>query len=475
MWSLVGGSVTGPSHKRKMTPNQDAYAFKKLNDGRGYILALSDGHGGLLHPYSDVGSKYAVASAIEEVSLFFEDNASEKEREMEWVKFYFETTLSKKIQERWLTKINGENPIAFGCTLLVAVILEDHIICLQLGDGKIALVYDDGAIYYPMMRDNRFLSNETSSLSEAESWLEMQVQIIPNICGIEKVALATDGVENAFPEDYYDDAQFFRSLTGSEEQLGVLLEEAAYYSKDDTTTVLGIRNKNTDGLKKLDESRIYISEVPLGYVPLIYELRLASYPRRIHLAIRLIYMLEARNRICPRFLSIKQIFMEVQSETLAIFPGGNSSVMSIESLCGLIQDLTGILCIEKTSKKLVEVLESKLSALRYDYHKSDYFLSQGEHQICFRGAKGTYELFYDSRIDLFQLMPLTGWKNQVVGRIVQHEKHPTIWGLQNLTEHTWESRGKRILPGRVLPLQDGISCLIFGIPVRFHLKINHIS
>lgn len=462
--------MIGPSHLNKQLPNQDAFAHQVLEDGRSLVMAVSDGHGGAAHPLSDLGAKYAVESAVEEIAIFFENRMCEKTLEMGWVKSSFETTISKRIHARWLSKLSDQSPILYGCTLLVAVLLEDYILFLQLGDGKIAVVYEDGTVYYPMMRDDRFTNNETSSLSESEAWLEMQIQLVPNDATITKIALATDGVENAYPDDFYDDVQFFRNLTDSKEQLMTMLEKTSTYSKDDATAVVAVRKYSALLSESTHEGLVFISEVPIGYKPLVHQLRIASLPRRIHEAIRLIYMLEAQGGFCPAFLTVKQIFLDLNSEELVVFPSVNQMQISMESLCGLICDITGIQLIAQTSKQLMVDLNNRLRALRYDYDYGVYIEKQVAHQISFQGANGSYELFYDSKIDLFQLMPLTGWKNQAVGRIVQHHKHPSIWGLQNLTEHAWEVSGKSILPGRVLSLQDGISCVIFGIPIHFHLK-----
>lgn len=464
--------MIGPSHLNKQLPNQDAFAHRVLEDGRTLVMAVSDGHGGVAHPLSDLGAKYAVESAVEEIAIFFENRMCEKTLEMGWVKSSFETTLSKRIHARWLSKLSDQSPILYGCTLLVAVLLEDYILFLQLGDGKIAVVYADGTVYYPMMRDDRFTNNETTSLSESEAWLEMQIQVVPNDATITKIALATDGVENAYPDDFYDDVQFFRTVSGVQAELETMLEKTASYSKDDTTAVVAVRNHSALISKATNEMLVLVSEIPLGFKPLVHELRTASLPRRMHQAIRLIYMLEARNRMCPTFLNVKQIFLDLNSEALVLFPSVNQTQLSMESLCDLICDLTGIHLYASTSKQLVEDLVNRLRALRYDYDQAIYIESQAAHQISFKGANGQFELFFDSKMDLFQLMPLTGWKNQVVGKIVQHHKHPTVWGLQNLTDHTWEVSGKSIQPGRVLPLQEGVCCMIFGMPVHFHLKKN---
>lgn len=462
--------MIGPSHLSKAMPNQDAFLHHLLEDGKSLVMAVSDGHGGVAHPLSDLGAKYAVESAVEEIANFFENRMCEKTLEMGWVKSSFETTLSKRIHARWLSKLSDQSPVLFGCTLLVAVLLEDYILFLQLGDGKIAVVYEDGTVYYPMMRDDRFINNETTSLSESEAWLEMQIQVVPNDATITKIALATDGVENAYPDDFYDDAHFFRNLTDSKEQLMTMLEKTSSYSKDDATAVLAVRKHSALLSESTHEGLVFISEVPIGFKPLAHQFRMASLPRRIHEAIRLIYMLEAQGRLCPAFLTVKQIFLDLSSEELVVFPSVNQTQLSMESLCGLIYDITGIQLIAESSKQLVVDLDNRLRALRYDYDHGVYIETHKAHQISFQGANGSYELFFDSKIDLFQLMPLTGWKNQAVGKIVQHHKHPTIWGLQNLTDHAWVVSGKSIFPGRVLSLQEGLCCVIFGIPVHFHLK-----
>ena len=64
----------------------------------------------------------------------------------------------------------ADNPVvAYGATLLAVLAAGPDLLFLQLGDGDILCVADDGAATRPMTEDSRLIANQTTSLCQNEA------------------------------------------------------------------------------------------------------------------------------------------------------------------------------------------------------------------------------------------------------------------------------------------------------------------
>jgi len=514
-WPVTGGSIIGSAHVRKGLPNQDAYGSKNLGGGI-QVLALSDGHGGERHPYSDIGSKAAVEAAIECVEDYVSfnlhtdsnvalDGVLERQPlDVSKLRYDFEGQLSKEIQACWLEKIQKssvyEEVMQFGCTLLLAVKFDDLIIFLQLGDGKIAVVNTDGVVYYPMPRDLRYENNETASMAQEHAWAEMKVVTMQMESNIHTVVLASDGVENAYPQDYYDDAFFYMALALSvknaealsEVELVSRLEQAAYYSKDDTTAVMWYNPETRMIDTEVPESlTIWMGDYPNGWLPVACHLE-STLDKRIDLAILFIEAIQKRDGDLPTLLTLKQIYLDRESMQLEINdegvrePGDRTSICqlimallmlpealeftvlreTLENICKGLDDLSIDL------KRMKDHLVSIKRQLRYDYVNQQFACDGKTSVVSFKASNGSFPLFYNSDLYLHQFLPLIGAYDCHIGRVVQHPKHKSIWGIVNLSQHSWQVVGGKqnsIEPGMTMTLQEGITVFIHGIPVKIRI------
>lgn len=507
-WPVTGGSIIGSAHVRKGLPNQDAYGSKNLGGGI-QVLALSDGHGGERHPYSDIGSKAAVEAAIECVEDYITTSGQsfsavpESERpplDVSMIRYDFEGQVSKAIQERWLEKIKStevfEAPMQFGCTLLVAVKFDENVVFMQLGDGKIAVVYTDGVVYYPIPRDSRYENNETASMAQSQSWAEMKVVTMQMASNVHLIVLASDGVENAYPQDYYDDAFFYMALAldvDNHEKLPEMLERAAYYSKDDTSAVMW-HNPETQMLdSEVPESlTVWMGDYPNGWLPIACHLE-ETLDKRIDLAILLIVAIQRNGGYIPLNLTLKQIYLDHEAMRLEIMDDPLCIPVDKKALHNLILDLL-MLPVTTNFDLLIETLEnismgsealpvilnqlkshliSIKRQIRYDYAEQKFVCDGNASVVSFTSANGSFPLFYNSDLYLHQLMPLIGNFDCLVGRVVQHPKHQTVWGIKNLSQHSWQVVGGKqmnIEPGMTVTLQEGITVFIHGIPVKIRIK-----
>ena len=231
MWRMAGKSVRGASHVRSGLPNQDAIAFlPESGAGLPLVLAVSDGHGSAKSFRSDRGARFAVDAVLKEMSSLLEgahaDSASA-------VKRMAETHLPLALVHRWMAaveedlakepflddewaklvgkegeaaraKVEARPTLAYGATVLGAVVTRAYIIYLQLGDGDILTVSENGEVEKPMPRDERLMANETTSLCSKSAEREVHIVVRPLAGQSAPPALlmiSTDGYANSFRDD----------------------------------------------------------------------------------------------------------------------------------------------------------------------------------------------------------------------------------------------------------------------------------
>lgn len=230
-WRVVGRSVQGASHARGGVPNQDAIQwFPESGVGPPLILSVSDGHGSPRNFRSDVGAQFAVAEVtnlMRELLLAGQPDPSR----LSTIKRTAEERLPGEIIRRWRAAVARhlkDNPIteaeletlekrrdpkarraiekdphiAYGATLLSVLVTSGFILYLQLGDGDILTVADNGEVTRPMTRDPRLMANETTSLCMDEAWREVQIKF-QALYGPHPalILLSTDGYANSFVND----------------------------------------------------------------------------------------------------------------------------------------------------------------------------------------------------------------------------------------------------------------------------------
>jgi len=232
-WRVIQKSVIGTSHVRSGLPNQDSIDKYVSNEKSGLplILAVSDGHGSAKSFRSDTGSRFAVISAIEVIKKIFEECFKNKNISYSLIKDELENRLPQKIVRAWREKVDLDfemNPftkleisnievnnivknieilkdniyVVYGATLLIAVLTDSFMFYMQLGDGDILNVYEDGKTLRPFdEKDERLIANETTSLCSKDSWNEFKIKFYPLTDDFkfpELIILSTDGYSNSF-------------------------------------------------------------------------------------------------------------------------------------------------------------------------------------------------------------------------------------------------------------------------------------
>ncbi len=231
-WKVSHACVRGSAHVRSGLPNQDA-AQCIATSGEGStpgiaIAAVSDGHGGVRHFRSQIGSSLAVSTAVDVLQGFLLQHAAGAGAEAisaEDIQY-----LERDLVDRWISAVSKDlenNPLtsqelgtleegdgaesrtsvetvpilAYGATLLVAAATDSLILYLQLGDGEILCVDSAGETTRPLPADARLLGNQTTSLCQPDAWQEFRAAWFapPDFPAL--VLLSTDGYANSFRSD----------------------------------------------------------------------------------------------------------------------------------------------------------------------------------------------------------------------------------------------------------------------------------
>ena len=275
-WRIIGETVPGASHIRAGIPNQDSILqMRESGKSAPLIVSIADGHGSPKCFRSDFGSQFAVKKSAQIVGEFLDErrvnfDLSEVESEgveylpKEFVKKWRKTVEYhlknnpftedelKKLEEKSgvnSRKLVEENPLlAYGTTSLTVALEKDFVLYMQLGDGDILNVSENGEVTKPLPEDERLLANETTSmcLKDAEKDFRFSVQKISAENSPALILLSTDGYLNSFS----DEAGFFKAGTDILEMLGAengfdavndnlksWLEEATQMGSGDDCTV----------------------------------------------------------------------------------------------------------------------------------------------------------------------------------------------------------------------------------------------
>ncbi len=224
-WRAIGRSVIGASHIRSGMPNQDAIRLPDEVEGA-LILAVSDGHGSSRYFRSDRGARMAVDCSVTLLKEFLKgqpdltnlssikrtaDERLPQELVRRWHAAVAEdlsrepltseelTILERKESSKARQSVERKPMLAYGATLLAVVVTEAFIFYLQLGDGDILTVSEDGEVSRPIPHDPRLMANQTTSLCADDAWRDVIVRL-QAVVGKPPalILLSTDGYANSF-------------------------------------------------------------------------------------------------------------------------------------------------------------------------------------------------------------------------------------------------------------------------------------
>jgi len=227
-WRVIGETVPGASHLRAGIPNQDAILHVRESSVRlPVIVSISDGHGSNKCFRSDRGSRFAVrigADLLDE--LINGRHAALPPSEIE---SRVRESLTAEFIKRWRAHVDADmrrepfreeelarmiekdganarrlveaNPhLAYGATSLSFLLTPTYALYLQLGDGEMVTVSEQGEIGQTLPEDMRLLANETTSLclDKAADDFRFAVHLhgAGNLPAL--ILMTTDGYYNSF-------------------------------------------------------------------------------------------------------------------------------------------------------------------------------------------------------------------------------------------------------------------------------------
>ena len=215
LWRVIGRTVRGAFHRRQQIANQDAIAWLPAGGSAPVaVVAVADGHGSADSYRSATGSEYAVQTVTGIFQEFLEQNP---QSDLDSIERGVREWMPKELVVRWRgavrahlaehpiledRRLNNSPFIAYGSTILAALVTNAFALYLQLGDGDMLLVSPDGEVRRLWPRDQRFLGVETASLCGEEAWREVRLLTEPlQHDSPQLVLLCTDGYANSFRDD----------------------------------------------------------------------------------------------------------------------------------------------------------------------------------------------------------------------------------------------------------------------------------
>jgi Protein phosphatase 2C len=301
-WLVLTASERGASHVASKSPNQDAVATERAG-AHGVVAAVADGHGHSRHLRSARGSKCAVrigcqvaqelADRLESANapLAQQDAPGTAGPRAEEIAKQTEEFLVPAIVSRWREAVladvkadpftaaeqalrhpGDDSTIAYGSTLLLAMMLHGWLILAQIGDGDVVGVRPDGSAVEPVPADPQLDGLVTTSLCGADPRADFRVAALDTAQNpLLAVLLATDGYGNAqmvegWPSAFSEDLAWMlkdREVNWLASQLPSWAARCASSdgSADDTTVALLVSAKaglraGHDGDKGSEETTI---------------------------------------------------------------------------------------------------------------------------------------------------------------------------------------------------------------------------
>ncbi|MGP4111035.1 protein phosphatase 2C domain-containing protein [Streptomyces sp. 4N509B] len=268
-WEVIDAGVKG----LKKEYSQDCRRARVEGGGRAAVLAVADGHGSAAHFRSDLGSRWAVeefTACAREFVRRLEDGGDEGS----WRRLHATAReLPRWLVLRWRRRVAfheanapsdgtrlatgprgptaGGPPDArtyevYGSTFVGAVVTRELLVCWQIGDGDVSVVWDDGRPE-ALLDSGPEIGDETESLCQSAAWRRFRVhwQPLTGPSGPPAVLLSTDGLSKSFAHHagFLEFAAGVRERVVGEgtaavrEQLAGWLTKAATHSGDDATLV----------------------------------------------------------------------------------------------------------------------------------------------------------------------------------------------------------------------------------------------
>ncbi|MBR3044353.1 MAG: protein phosphatase 2C domain-containing protein [Oscillospiraceae bacterium] len=220
---MFGGfshSVIGASHETSGLVCQDHSAYE-VNEHYS-VAVIADGHGSKKYFRSHLGSQFAVESALETLRHFYADPEGFEQNFPKNHKMILKN-MKKQIIANWNAHVQehlANNPVRlaemqkftkeefkeippesyYGTTLVVAVCGRGFQFGLQIGDGSLVAIYEDGVPVMPMVYDESAPANMTASMCNSNAASMFNSFYVENKKAIAMYA-SSDGLYTSFSNE----------------------------------------------------------------------------------------------------------------------------------------------------------------------------------------------------------------------------------------------------------------------------------
>jgi hypothetical protein len=169
------------------------------------VLAAADGHGSSSR--GGQGAALAVEVAEEFLLDFYQALEPQHRTQLPRVRELMREPVCRKLVQAWAQRVResvGEVlPVRdvlreYGTTLLAVLFAPEFVLFLQVGDGDLLVVQEDGRVVPGVERHPRNFADETDSLCQPQAWLSAQISVWPPFLGETLVLVSTDGYANSF-------------------------------------------------------------------------------------------------------------------------------------------------------------------------------------------------------------------------------------------------------------------------------------
>ena len=225
-WEVLVSSVRGAAHHSAGRPNEDAQAWRPVKEaGPGIVAAVADGHGHARHFRAARGAQLAVESGCECAAHFAVQLGDADSSDQ--IEALARTDLVPALVEAWLRAVAADHDaseftteeeairtvaddkavVAYGSTLIVAVLGHRWVVLAQIGDGDVVALRPDSRIDSPVPVDPTLDGLYTTSLCQPNAIGSFRVAVIDrSATPFVGILLATDGFGNAQAADPWQPA-----------------------------------------------------------------------------------------------------------------------------------------------------------------------------------------------------------------------------------------------------------------------------